>query len=235
MIRTIKNLLKKLTSPKVKLWLIAMAIVVVVSASVMSVVMIASPIQYSTKLMPALTQVKQIEVVNPNLTSNSRKLFKNSFIDPTASPNEGAVVKDVLDLLYNAGSTTRFSQIFGGQASGSENTKYDTTSMNKSRLGSNYIGIYFQMPVYVITTTKPSDNAIVEYDPDDSASYNNSVINTIYISLDSKDSFRGQNWYICLGSTAMSSNTYINYVFNTYGNYSKLFDYVSALTDANFV
>ena len=262
-----KNFFQKtwqfLKKPKVKVWLACMAIVILVSVSVMSVIMIANSVDYSKDLRPYRDDVYSITVMNENISTNSgRKEFNNSFIDRTSNANEGKVLSKILDKLHDASKTSRFAQFFGGQANGDEKIAYDyigyDTSSNFTSVAKNvYIKIKFNSPVYVINGEQRDSASPIRaelYDPnyeqprDENGRYygtltntyhRDRVVNAIYIPLGAvTNSFDKQTWFLCLGSDGIKydkiNHTEMNCSLSTYGNYNSLKKYVNGLDETSF-
>jgi len=250
-----KKIWNFLKSPKVKLWLIIMGIVVFVSVSVMSIIMIASPVEYSRHLRPYRDDVYTVSVVNQHFRSTPKVLNNNQIggeLDPDFNKEEGIAIEEILKNLHSASKTTRFAQFFFGEASGSDTVKYNPavyqSSLNTLANGT-YVLITFASPVYVLMgSNNSSDQYYAEkYDPEflnntasvpSTTTYHGSrVVHSIFIPLGSvKNNFAQHTWYIRTGDSKMNYNTSsaYNYTYTTYANYNKLFNYVNGLSNSSF-
>ena len=239
-----KNFLKKIwnfiKNPKVRLWLILMGVVIVVSVSVMSIIMIVTPVEYSKVLKPQSADIKNITVTNTNFKSD--KPFVNySEIDVATGSNalEPKVVGNILSELHKASKTNRFGQFFGGQAGGEEKLKgpssfsiYSLSTQERSA----YLIITFAEPKYVLVGNT-NNLQIEEYDPlwNDNTNFtsiyhSSRVIHKIFIPLGSvKNNFVQHTLFISAGNAEMSYSTSFNFSYTTYANYWALAEYVKSL------
>ena len=233
------NFIKK---PKVKIWLVSMAIVIFVAVSVMSLVMILSPVEFSKQLRPYVNYVNSISFRNQNFTDiNGRELIngaRGGDVDVHADARQTQVVGDIITELHRASRTNRFMQAFGGQSQRSEVlrwTNWEFTRANLTRNNTTYIEIIFDAPVYVILRADAHNPVRIEKFDSNNPVHENQVLQAIFIPLtDISNSFDQHVWHLRIGTINFAPLS-LDYfaTFTTNANYYRLFNLVDSLDSYN--
>jgi len=243
------NFLKK---PKVKIWLIAMMVVIFLTVGVMSLVMVLTPVHYGMQMQPQLENVYSIHFRNQHHTnSNGRELLNGNVggtLDPESNSYRNQIVKDILDKLSTSGQTNRFAQVIGGAASGSEvvrrNNNHSTNSRSALTRVGTWIEITFNEPKFaIIRNNDTSPWRIKPFDPNytqvdgvgpTAVVYNRDhIVRSILIQLDNvRNSFDEQIWHISVGSSTpnfVNRPTNFHHTLTTFANFRPLFNVVNGI------
>ena len=245
-----KSLWTFIKKPAVKLWLISMAVVIIVTVSVLSIVMLTNHMDFGAPLRPYRADIHSIHIGNGTsgpygrLQTNNFRRNNEESPNPTYQPggNEiaGGRIQDILDLLHEAGRTTRFAQVLGGQAYGPEvissppNRSFRTLS---DQSGNNFILITFAVPVYVVIRDGTAGPFRIErFNPlnPPSEDLTNPIVQSIFIPLNNiTNTFAEHTWHLRMGRRAMDvtneAGFHFEHTFTTFGNYYKLFNHIQSL------
>ena len=220
----------KVNKRKLIIWSVCTGVVIIVAFSIMSLVMVLSPLSYGEELMPSLDNVDLINYVNPKY-SNSRQLRYNT---PEQIATHTTAVETIINDLADQGKTNRFLHFFAGQ--GGEklppSRSIVTTSQLKSLSGGTYIHIVLHdSPYAIVSSTNDSGEEVFSIESSADAEAKDRLT-AVYIMLgDVLNGFQEHTWLLCLaGTSPLQNKTTVSHKFITYGNYYSLAEYVNGLT-----
>ena len=206
------------------LWIAGMCGIIVLTFSVFAIVLGVQRVQFGLDLDVAY--LNTIDIRNKPRTSDSEVFY----VDHN-HPTSMLVRNSVLYFLKNGGQTNRLSQLFQPgnrdiKGHPSRNiTGVRNTLMVQTQSSHQYIAISWRIPQFAIITQ--GGNISIEKSPNRTFNGN---IHQIYIMLnDIPDRFTEQIWYLVTSDPGSSNN--INYTFTTWGNYSRLADFVRTFTN----
>jgi hypothetical protein len=202
------------------IWAVSFVALLTVAFGTIITVLCLNHKQYGIK--SAASNVEMVTYYNANTTNHHGQLLNVS-----TSPNQAKAVSTILSLLDKGGKTNKFKELFRGnpgQTLAKNNTSVGTVSTFETTYAKNAIKIRFN-------ETKVQ-HYIVERDGKYALSTKNEGIATpiyeILIPLDKNSNrFQEQIWYINTNSPISLYGTNLSYKLTTYGNYHKLWEYVS--------
>jgi len=199
---------------------------VVLFLTISSIVLSSIPRHFGEKIN--FDNVFHINYSNSTEFGRDKALYNSS-----DRVQDQTIMREILKRLERGGKTNSLTKMFvKGKQEIIENkdSNISHTSSFASTYPNNAITIWFLNPQY--SEPKKADLPLAHFAPETHANYANNVYG-ILIPLDHVNNrFQAQTWYIVVAENFTSGNSglaRIGYKMSTFGNYSKLWNYVNEI------